>query len=35
MTRPLALIEEVSAFHDGPPEAFLGTVTGDPNAGPG
>jgi FtsP/CotA-like multicopper oxidase with cupredoxin domain len=31
VTRPLALLEEVSAFHDGPAEALLGTIVGDPN----
>ena len=35
VTRPLALLEEMSAFHDGPTEALLGTVTGDPNLEPG
>jgi spore coat protein A len=34
-TRPLALLEEASEFHDGPGEALLGTVAGDPNAAPG
>jgi FtsP/CotA-like multicopper oxidase with cupredoxin domain len=34
-TRPLALLEEESAFHDGPAEALLGTVAGDPNVAPG
>jgi FtsP/CotA-like multicopper oxidase with cupredoxin domain len=32
VTRPLALLEEMSAFHDGPAEALLGTVDGDPNS---
>jgi FtsP/CotA-like multicopper oxidase with cupredoxin domain len=31
VTRPLALLEEASAFHDGPAEALLGTIAGDPN----
>jgi FtsP/CotA-like multicopper oxidase with cupredoxin domain len=31
-TRPLALLEQVSAFFDGPVEARLGSVAGDPNA---
>ena len=35
VTRRLALIEEMSAFHDGPAEALLGTVSGDPNVAPG
>ena len=36
VTRPLALIEEVSAFFDdAPAEALLGTVAGDPNVAPG
>jgi FtsP/CotA-like multicopper oxidase with cupredoxin domain len=35
LTRPLALLEEASAFHDGPAEALLGTVAGDPNVAPG
>ena len=35
VTRPLALLEEMSAFHDGPAEALLGTVAGDPNAARG
>jgi spore coat protein A, manganese oxidase len=35
VTRPLALLEEASAFHDGPAEALLGTVAGDPNIVPG
>ena len=35
VTRPLALLEEMSAFHDGPAEALLGTVDGDPNLAPG
>jgi FtsP/CotA-like multicopper oxidase with cupredoxin domain len=30
-TRPLALLEEASAFFDGPAAALLGTVDGDPN----
>jgi spore coat protein A len=32
-TRPLALLEQVSAFFDGPVEARLGSVAGDPSAG--
>jgi FtsP/CotA-like multicopper oxidase with cupredoxin domain len=32
-TRPLALLEEASAFHDGPAEALLGTVDGEPTPG--
>ncbi len=35
VTRPLALLEEMSAFHDGPAEALLGVVSGDPNVDPG
>ncbi len=36
VTRPLALLEEMSAFFaDSPAEALLGTVSGDPNAAPG
>ena len=36
MTRPLALLEEMSAFFDdAPAEALLGTVAGDPNVAPG
>jgi FtsP/CotA-like multicopper oxidase with cupredoxin domain len=36
VTRPLALLEEMSAFFaDAPAEALLGTVSGDPNTGPG
>jgi spore coat protein A, manganese oxidase len=35
VTRPLALLEAASAFHDGPAEALLGTVAGDPNVAPG
>ena len=35
VTRPLALLEEASAFHDGPAEALLGAVAGDPNVAPG
>jgi FtsP/CotA-like multicopper oxidase with cupredoxin domain len=34
-TRRLALLEEMSAFHDGPAEALLGTVDGDPNEAAG
>lgn len=35
-TRPLALLEEMSAFFaDAPAETLLGTVAGDPNAAPG
>ncbi len=34
-TRALALLEQASAFHDGPAEALLGTVDGDPNVAPG
>jgi spore coat protein A, manganese oxidase len=33
--RALALLEQASAFHDGPAEALLGTVDGDPNVAPG
>jgi spore coat protein A, manganese oxidase len=33
-TRPLALLEAASAFTDGPAEALLGTVVGDPNTAP-
>ncbi len=36
VTRPLALLEEMSAFFaDSPAEAVLGTVAGDPNVAPG
>jgi FtsP/CotA-like multicopper oxidase with cupredoxin domain len=36
VTRPLALLEEMSAFfEDAPAEALLGTIAGDPNAGSG
>ncbi|HSB84820.1 MAG TPA: multicopper oxidase [Ilumatobacteraceae bacterium] len=36
VTRPLALIEEMSMFfEDSPAEAVLGTIVGDPNAVPG
>jgi FtsP/CotA-like multicopper oxidase with cupredoxin domain len=35
VTTPLALLEEMSAFHDGPAEALLGVVSGDPNVAPG
>jgi FtsP/CotA-like multicopper oxidase with cupredoxin domain len=36
VTRPLALVEELSAFFDdAPAEALLGTVAGDPNVAPG
>jgi len=36
VTRPLVLIEEVSAFFaDAPAEALLGTLAGDPNVAPG
>ncbi len=36
ITRPLALLEEMSAsFDDAPAEALLGTVAGDPNLAPG
>jgi FtsP/CotA-like multicopper oxidase with cupredoxin domain len=36
VTRPLALLEESSAFFDdAPAEALLGTVAGDPNLAPG
>jgi len=36
VTRPLALLEEMSAFFaDAPAETLLGTVTGDPNVAPG
>jgi len=31
VTRPLALLEEVSSFFEAPAETLLGTVTGDPN----
>jgi spore coat protein A, manganese oxidase len=35
VTRPLALLEEMSAFfEDAPAEALLGTVAGDPNLAP-
>ena len=36
VSRPLALLEEMSmSFADAPAEAVLGTIVGDPNAGPG
>ena len=36
VTRPLALLEEMSAFFaDSPAETLLGTVAGDPNTAPG
>jgi spore coat protein A, manganese oxidase len=36
VTRPLALLEEMSAFFDdAPSEALLGTIVGNPNVGPG
>jgi FtsP/CotA-like multicopper oxidase with cupredoxin domain len=36
VTRPLALLEELSPFfEDAPAEALLGTVAGDPNVAPG
>jgi spore coat protein A, manganese oxidase len=36
VTRPLALLEEISAFFaDAPAEALLGTVSSNPNQGPG
>jgi FtsP/CotA-like multicopper oxidase with cupredoxin domain len=36
VTRPLALLEELSAFFDdAPAETLLGTVAGDPNVAPG
>jgi FtsP/CotA-like multicopper oxidase with cupredoxin domain len=36
VTRPLALLEELSAFFDdAPAEALLGTIAGDPNTAPG
>ena len=36
VTRPLALVEEMSIFFDdAPAEALLGTVAGDPNVAPG
>jgi spore coat protein A len=36
VTRPLALLEELSAFYvDAPAETLLGTVAGDPNVAPG
>jgi FtsP/CotA-like multicopper oxidase with cupredoxin domain len=34
MTRPLALLEKESEFHDGPAVALLGIVEGDPNVAP-
>jgi spore coat protein A len=34
-TRPLALLEQASAFTDGPAEALLGIVAGDPSTGTG
>jgi spore coat protein A len=35
VTRPVALLEDASTFWDGPAEAVLGTVSGDPNLAPG
>jgi len=35
VTRPLALLEEMSADFDGPAEALLGTVDGSPSVAPG
>lgn len=36
VTRPLALLEQMSMyFADAPAEALLGTISGDPNLGPG
>jgi FtsP/CotA-like multicopper oxidase with cupredoxin domain len=36
VTRPLALLEEMSTFfEDAPAEALLGTIAGDPNLAPG
>jgi len=35
VTRPLALVEEASNVWDGPAEALLGTVAGDPNVAAG
>lgn len=36
VTRPLALLEEMSMYHvDAPAETLLGTVVGDPNVAPG
>jgi FtsP/CotA-like multicopper oxidase with cupredoxin domain len=35
VTRPLALLEEMSVFFDAPAEALLGTISGDPNTAPG
>jgi FtsP/CotA-like multicopper oxidase with cupredoxin domain len=35
VTRPVALLEDASTFWDGPAEAVLGTVSGDPNVAPG
>ena len=35
VTRPLALVEEASAIWDGPAEALLGTVAGNPNVAAG
>ena len=36
VTRPLAMLEEMSAtFDDAPVEALLGTIAGDPNLAPG
>ena len=36
VTRPLALLEEMSAFFDdAPAETLLGTIAGDPNVAPG
>jgi FtsP/CotA-like multicopper oxidase with cupredoxin domain len=34
-TRPLALLEQASAFTDGPAEALLGSIDGNPNSGTG
>ena len=35
VTRPLAMLEQMSMHHDGPAEAMLGMVDGDPNSAPG
>ena len=35
ITRPLAMLEAMAMHHDGPAQAMLGMVAGDPNGAPG
>ena len=35
VTRPLAMVEQMAMHHDGPAQAMLGMVAGDPNSAPG